>query len=102
MLPCVPQSPSVTNGLLVPGLHNLITRIPPVTPDRVEVCGGVRAELADRLRHGLFRHPRRGLFAWDRRASPHYAATFGQLKFAILTIAAMLGFAYLILAIIQE
>src|SRR5205814_1536545 len=28
-----PKSPTVMNGLFVPGLHNLITRVPPVTPN---------------------------------------------------------------------
>src|SRR2546426_1665874 len=33
MLPAsLPKSPTVMNGLFVPGLHNMITRIPPVTP----------------------------------------------------------------------
>src|SRR2546422_9100421 len=41
MLPAsLPKSPTVMNGLFVPGLHNMITRIPPVTPAAAPYAAG--------------------------------------------------------------
>jgi lactate permease len=94
----LPKSPTVTNGLLVPGLHNLITRIPPVTPTESQyaavftlnwlTASGTACFVATLAAAALLRVP-------PRRIVGIYAATFGQLKFAILTIASMLGLAYL-------
>ena len=84
---------------MVPGLHNLITRIPPVVADAGTVRGALRAELAERVRHGVLPgHPRhRAGAARVGRGSvvQTYVDTFKQLKFAMLTIASMLGLAYL-------
>jgi lactate permease len=99
MLPsALPKSPTVTNGLLVPGLHNLITRIPPVTPRESQyaavftlnwlTASGTACFFATLAAAALLR-------VGPRRVVSIYAATFGQLKFAILTIASMLGLAYL-------
>src|SRR5262245_38097952 len=99
MLPsAMPKSPTVTNGLLVPGLHNLITRIPPVTPKESQyaavftlnwlTASGTACFIATLAAAALLR-------VGPRRVVSIYAATFGQLKFAILTIASMLGLAYL-------
>jgi lactate permease len=99
MLPsALPKSPTVTNGLLVPGLHNLITRIPPVTPKESQyaavftlnwlTASGTACFFATLAAAALLR-------VGPRRVVSIYAATFGQLKFAILTIASMLGLAYL-------
>jgi lactate permease len=99
MLPAsLPKSPTGMNGILVPGLHNLITRIPPVTPTESKyaavftlnwlTASGTACFLAT-LAAAL------ALRVGPRRVAGIYAATFGQLKFAILTIASMLGLAYL-------
>ncbi len=94
----LPQAATGLNGLMVPGLHNLITRIPPVvaapapyaavfTWNWLSASGTacflatVAAALVLRVSPGKFV----GL----------YVATFNQLKFAMLTIASMLGLAYL-------
>jgi lactate permease len=94
----LPAAATGLNGLMVPGLHNAITRIPPVTPAPAPYAAiftlnwmsasgtacflaTIAAALALRVTPGRFV----GL----------YAATFNQLKFAMLTIASMLGLAYL-------
>src|SRR5262245_50545579 len=99
MLPdALPKSPSVMNGLFVPGLHNLITRVPPVTPAPAQyaavftfnwlTASGSACFLATLAAAAL-------LGVGPRRVAGIYAATFKQLKLAILTVAAMLGLAYL-------
>jgi len=99
MLPAsMPKSPSVMNGLFVPGLHNLITRVPPVTPAPAQyaavftfnwlTASGSACFLATLAAAAL-------LGVGPKQVAGIYAATFNQLKFAILTIAAMLGLAYL-------
>jgi lactate permease len=99
MLPdALPKSPTVVNGLLVPGLHNLITRIPPVTPTESKyaavftlnwlTASGTACFIATLAAAALLR-------VRPARVVGIYAETFGQLKFAILTIASMLGLAYL-------
>jgi lactate permease len=94
----LPRNPTTLNGINVPGLHNLITRIPPVTPKPA---------------------PYAAVFTWNwlsasgtacflailatalvLRVSPGrlvsiYKGTFKQLSFAMVTIASMLGLAYL-------
>ena len=94
----VSQSQTVLNGLLVPGLHNVITRIPPVVAQPT---------------------PYAAVFEWNwlsasgsacllaaiatsmlLRVSPSqfvgvYKATFKQLALPMVTIASMLGLAYL-------
>jgi lactate permease len=94
----VPQSPTVLNGLLVPGLHGLIVRIPPVTPQPTPyaavfewnwlsasgtacVLAAVAASLVLRVKARQF-----GLI---------YGTTLRQLALPVLTIASMLGLAYL-------
>ncbi len=52
-LPTVPASGLVAARLMVPGLHNMIERIPPVVAAAGAVRGALRAELAERLGHGL-------------------------------------------------
>jgi lactate permease len=94
----LPQSATVLNGLEVPGLHNAIMRIPPVTakpapyPAVYELnwlssagtacfLAAVAAALVLRVRPKVF--------------AAAYAATFRQLALPMLTIASMLGLAYL-------
>jgi lactate permease len=93
-----PKSPTVMNGLFVPGLHNLITRVPPVTPNESPyaavftfnwlTASGTACFLATLVAAALLR-------VGPRRLAGIYAATFRQLSFAMLTIASMLGLAYL-------
>ena len=92
------KSATVLNGINVPGLHNLITRVPPVTPKPLPYAAvftfnwlsasGTACLLAI-LASALFLRVSPG------RLANLYVATFRQLKFALLTIASMLGLAYL-------
>jgi len=92
------KSATVINGLNVPGLHNLITRVPPVTPKPAPYAAvftfnwlsasGTACLLAI-LASALCLRVSPG------RVAKLYAATFRQMSFAILTIALMLALAYL-------
>ncbi|HWW84455.1 MAG TPA: lactate permease LctP family transporter [Vicinamibacterales bacterium] len=94
----VPKSQTVMNGLFVPGLHNLITRVPPVTPTESSyaavftfnwlTASGTACFLATLAAAAFLR-------VKPSKIVDIYVATFRQLKFAIATIAAMLGLAYL-------
>ena len=93
-----PKNPTTVNGLNVPGLHNLITRIPPVTARPAPYAAvftfnwlsasGTACLLAT-LTTALF------LRARPAQVVKAYTSTFNQLKFAMLTVAFMLGLAYL-------
>ena len=93
----LPRNATALNGLNVPGLHNLITRIPPVTPTAAPYAAvfgfnwlsasGTLCFLAT-VAAALFLRVKPGQFAGI------YKATFKQLKFPMLTIACMLGLAY--------
>jgi lactate permease len=92
------KNPGVLNGLNVPGLHNQITRVPPVTPAPAPyaavftfnwlTASGTACFFAT-LAAALFLRVR------PKKIVDLYVATFDQLKFAMLTIALMLGLAYL-------
>ncbi len=92
------QSPTVLNGLLVPGLHGLITRIPPVTPQPTPyaavfelnwlTASGTACFLAVITTAILAR-------VTSTQFVNVYKATFKQLSLPMLTIATMLGLAYL-------
>jgi lactate permease len=94
----LPASATVLNGIDVPGLHNLITRIPPVTPQPSPYAAvytlnwlsasGTACFLAA-VATAVF------LRVSPRRFAGAYAATFRQLKIPMLTIACMLALAYL-------
>jgi lactate permease len=94
----LPKNTGTLNGLNVPGLHNMITRVPPVTgrPSPYAAVFTLNwlsasgtaclfATLAAALLLGL--KPGKVVAA--------YTSTFRQLKFAMLTLASMLGLAYL-------
>jgi len=99
MLPSsLPINASTLNGLNVPGLHNMIQRVPPVTPtpspygavftfNWLSASGTacLLALLASALLMGI--SPGRVIKA--------YRDTFRQLSYAMITIASMLGLAYL-------
>jgi lactate permease len=92
-----PKNASTLNGLNVPGLHNQITRIPPVTPRPAPygavftfnwlTASGTSCFLAT-LVAALF------LRVKPAKVVDVYKATFKQLSKAMVTIAAMLGLAY--------
>lgn len=94
----LPRSATVLNGLEVPGLHNLITRVPPVTTQPSPYAAvftlnwlsasGTACFLATIVAALLLRvRPRQVVSA--------YTATFSQLAKPMLTIGSMLGLAYL-------
>ena len=94
----VPRSATVLNGLTVPGLHNLVTRVPPVTQTPAPYAAvytlnwlssaGTACFLAAIASALLLR-------VSPRRFAAAYKATFGQLAKSMLTIASMLALAYL-------
>jgi lactate permease len=94
----LPRSATVLNGLEVPGLHNAIVRIPPVTAKQAPYAAvyelnwlssaGTACFLAAVAAALLLRVTPRGF-------ANAYVATFKQLKMSILTIACMLALAYL-------
>jgi lactate permease len=94
----VAKSGTVLNGLLVPGLHNAITRIPPVTatPSAYGAvfefnwlsAAGTACFMASVLTALILRVPLR-MFAHT------YRTTFQQLALPMVTISCMLGLAYL-------
>ena len=96
--PSLPKNAMVLNGLNVPGLHNQITRMPPVTPTPAPYAAvftfnwlsasGTACFLAT-IAAALL------LGVGPRRFVGLYVATFRQLWIAMVTIASMLGLAYL-------
>lgn len=94
----LPRNPNVLNGINVPGLHNLITRIPPVTPAPAPYgavytlnwlsASGTSCFLAGVAAAILLR-------VKPKQFAATYVATFKQLKMSMVTIATMLGLAYL-------
>jgi lactate permease len=94
----IPQHATLPNRLLVPGLHNMITQIPPVVARPAPYAAlyefnwlsasGTACFLATLATALLLR-------VSPSRVVRIYGDTFKQLKFAILTIATMLGLAYL-------
>jgi lactate permease len=97
-LPTVAGTGLLAERLMVPGLHNLITRIPPVVPTPAPYAAlyelnwlsasGTACFLAIIATAIVLRVP-------PRKVVKTYVDTFKQLKLAILTIACMLGLAYL-------
>ena len=94
----LPMHATDLNRLLVPGLHNEITRIPPVVAQPGPYAAtyemnwlsasGTACLLAILATALVLRVP-------PRKVLKTYVDTFKQLKMAILTIACMLGLAYL-------
>ena len=94
----IPQSPTVLNGLLVPGLHNVITRIPPVVAQPTPyaavyewnwLSASGSACLLAAIATSILLRVSPGQFIGV------YKATFKQLALPMVTIASMLGLAYL-------
>jgi len=93
-----PTPPARLNRIMVPGLHNMITQVPPVVPKPTPyaalfelnwlTASGTACLLAT-IAAALC------LGVGPARFAGIYIATFKQLKWAIVTIASMLGLAYL-------
>ncbi len=96
-LPTVDGTGPLAERLMVPGLHNLITRVPPVVPSPAPyaalyelnwLSASGTATLFAIIATAIVLRVR------PRRVVQVYIDTFKQLKLAILTIACMLGLAY--------
>ena len=97
-LPTVAGTGPLAERLMVPGLHNLITRIPPVVPAPAPYAAlyelnwlsasGTACFFAIIATAIVLRVP-------PAKVVKTYVDTFKQLKLALLTIACMLGLAYL-------
>ena len=98
LLPTWLPKNAALNGLNVPGLHNQIMRVPPVTAAPAPYgavfafnwlsASGTACLLATLAAAILLR-------VKPAKVVNAYTATFKQLKFAMVTIASMLGLAYL-------
>jgi lactate permease len=96
--PTLPENPRQALRLMVPGLHNQITQMPPLVPRPTPyaapfelnwlTASGSACFLAI-VSTALILRVRPG------RVARAYVETFTQLKFALVTIASMLGLAYL-------
>ena len=99
MLPAfLPKASTGLNGLLVPGLHNKITRIPPVTTTASPYAAVYTLNWLTASGTACFLATLAAAIALrvrPRKVVELYVATFKQLSFAIVTIALMLGLAYL-------
>jgi lactate permease len=96
-VPTVPETPRNALRLMVPGLHNQITQVPPVVAKPTAYAAlfelnwlsasGTACLIATILAALVLGVP--------GKLVKVYVDTFKQLKFALLTIASMLGLAYL-------
>ena len=94
----MPMHDTDLNRLLVPGLHNEITRIPPVVANPGPYAAPYEMNWLSASGTACFLAilaTALVLRVSPRRVVKTYVDTFKQLKFAILTIASMLGLAYL-------
>jgi lactate permease len=97
-LPTVPASGLVAARLMVPGLHNMIERIPPVVAQPAPYAALFELNwLSASGTACLFAILATALILRVRpvRLAKIYVDTFKQLKMALLTIACMLALAYL-------
>ena len=86
------------NKIMVPGLHNKITQVAPVVAKNTPYAATFELNWLTASGTACFLATIAAalcLGVGPRRFAGIYAATFGQLKFAMLTIASMLGLAYL-------
>jgi lactate permease len=97
-VPTLPGTGLLAERLMVPGLHNQITRIPPVVPQPAPYAAPYELNWLSASGTACLL----AIFATaivlrvrPRRIVKVYTDTFKQLKMAILTIACMLGLAYL-------
>jgi lactate permease len=88
----------VATRLAVPGLHNQITRVPPVVPKPTPYAAPYELNWLSASGTACFLSilaTALVLGVRPRQVVKTYVDTFKQLKFALLTIASMLGLAYL-------
>jgi len=94
----LPRSASVLNGLLVPGLHNAIIRVPPVTARPAPYAAIYELNWLSAAGTACFLAAVASaliLRVTPRQFANTYKATFKQLAVPIATISCMLGLAYL-------
>jgi len=94
----LPRSSTVLNGLMVPGLHNLVTRVPPVTLAPAPYPAVYTLNWLSSAGTACFLAAIASAICLrmsPRRFAGVYATTFGQLAKPMLTIASMLSLAYL-------
>jgi len=94
----LPRSATVMNGVMVPGLHNLVTRVPPVTTAPAPYAAVYTLNWLSSAGTACFLAAVASaicLRVSPRRFVGVYRATFGQLAKPMLTIASMLALAYL-------
>jgi lactate permease len=94
----LPRSATVLNGLTVPGLHNLVTRVPPVTLTPSPYAAVYTLNWLSSAGTACFLAAIASAVALrvsPRRFAGVYKATWGQLAKPILTIASMLALASL-------
>jgi lactate permease len=94
----LPKAPTGLNGVMVPGLHNVITRVPPVTPAPAPYAAVFTLNWLSASGTACFLATIAAalvLGVKPRQFAGIYKATFRQLSFAMATIASMLGLAYL-------
>jgi lactate permease len=94
----IPQSPTVLNGLTVPGLHGMITRIPPVTAQPAPYAAVYEFNWMSAAGTACFLAAIATAIVLRVKPSQFvgiYKATFKQLSLPMVTIASMLALAYL-------
>ena len=94
----IPQSATVLNGILVPGLHNMITRVPPVTAAVAPYAAVYELNWLSASGTACFLATVATAICLGVRPKQFagiYVATLRQLGKSIGTIACMLGLAYL-------
>ncbi len=94
----LPKAPTGLNGLVVPGLHNAIIRMPPVVTAPSPYAATFAANWLTASGTACFLAILATAVVLRIRPSQlvhAYVVTLKQLKFALLTIAAMLAVAYL-------
>jgi len=94
----LPQNPSQLNGLFVPGLHNMVTRIPPVAAQPTLYAASYELNWLSASGTACFLATI--VTAIVLRVKPGqfirtYVVTFKQMALAMVTIATMLALAYL-------
>ena len=94
----IPTIPNLLNRLAVPGLHNAITQMPPVTKQAALYAAPYELNWLSASGTACFFAAFATAIVLGIKPAQFvktYVATFKQLKMAILTIASMLGLAYL-------
>jgi lactate permease len=94
----IPQHATLPNRLLVPGLHNMVTQIPPMSSKPAPYAALYELNWLSASGTACFLAAIATSFALGlspRRFIGVYKATFKQLSMVMVTIACMLGLAYL-------